>query len=307
MSDNSPHIIVIGGANHDITGTAKAPLTKLADSHPGHIASYHGGVARNIAESLARLACDVALIAAFGDDMIGDEMKRHLALCGVSLDQALTAENQASDSYVSIHHPDGEMVTALNQMSLINKINEAYLSASLRPIKEADMIVIDANLSADALIYIASNKAPHQMICADAVSVVKAPRLAALLDNIDLLKATSAEAAALTGLADEAPIEILAQALLAHGVKMSIISNGKDGFWLTTKDVSLHQPALPLKGVGTLSGAGDGLLAGALFAITLSLPPASIALCAAKTAQSATLSPAPVYPELTREMVLDKE
>ena len=64
MPSNGPTFLIIGGANIDITGRALTPPEIIADSHPGTITSHHGGVARNIAENLARLDCQIRLISA---------------------------------------------------------------------------------------------------------------------------------------------------------------------------------------------------------------------------------------------------
>ncbi|MEA4820923.1 MAG: PfkB family carbohydrate kinase, partial [Erysipelotrichales bacterium] len=55
-------IYVIGGANIDIQGTPFEKL-KYKDSNPGIISYSFGGVARNVAENLARLGDNVNFIS----------------------------------------------------------------------------------------------------------------------------------------------------------------------------------------------------------------------------------------------------
>ena len=66
LSD-APFVSVIGGANIDIHGRSTQAL-RSNDSNPGDVHISAGGVARNIAENLARLGADTRLISAVGDD-----------------------------------------------------------------------------------------------------------------------------------------------------------------------------------------------------------------------------------------------
>ena len=51
----------------DIYGIPSCAM-KSHDSNIGHVRMEHGGVARNIVESLARLQIPVCFMSAFGDD-----------------------------------------------------------------------------------------------------------------------------------------------------------------------------------------------------------------------------------------------
>jgi pseudouridine kinase len=68
-------VTVVGGANTDIVGHSKAALV-AHDSNPGVVSVSSGGVARNIAENLARLRVRTSLVTAFGADTHGRELER---------------------------------------------------------------------------------------------------------------------------------------------------------------------------------------------------------------------------------------
>ncbi len=72
----SRYVAVIGGANMDICGRAKIPLSG-SDSTPSDIFSGFGGVGRNIAENLARLGTKCHLVTAVGRDMWGEKILEH--------------------------------------------------------------------------------------------------------------------------------------------------------------------------------------------------------------------------------------
>src|ERR1044072_9628730 len=63
-------VVVIGGANVDVKVRSLAPLA-YRTSNPGHAHTSPGGVARNVAENLARLGTPTHLIAAVGQDPAG--------------------------------------------------------------------------------------------------------------------------------------------------------------------------------------------------------------------------------------------
>ena len=67
------NIVVIGGTNHDIFAYAHHAV-KLNDSNPGYLKDSFGGVGRNIAENLARLALNPTFITVIGKDDIGQKI-----------------------------------------------------------------------------------------------------------------------------------------------------------------------------------------------------------------------------------------
>ena len=60
-------VLVIGGAAVDIVGRLKSEL-QTDTSNPAQIRYSFGGVARNVAENLARLGQPVRLITVVGED-----------------------------------------------------------------------------------------------------------------------------------------------------------------------------------------------------------------------------------------------
>jgi pseudouridine kinase len=75
-------IACIGGAHIDRHGVLKEPFV-AGTSKPVNIATSFGGVARNVAENLARLGCEVATVSRVGDDEAGRSVVQHLRSLGV--------------------------------------------------------------------------------------------------------------------------------------------------------------------------------------------------------------------------------
>src|SRR5512139_2858831 len=83
--------LVIGAAGVDIVGRLRNEL-QLGSSNPSQIRSAFGGVARNVAENLARLGQPVQLITAVGQDAVGDQLLAQASQAGVDVSHSLRTE-----------------------------------------------------------------------------------------------------------------------------------------------------------------------------------------------------------------------
>ena len=132
MSRVAP-ITVIGGANIDISAKYSSPVAAGGDSNQGQISTSAGGVARNIAENLARLGSAVQLITGLGDDGFSVSVRASLNLPLLDLSACYAPPNTPSDSYLSLYDMKGELVSAVNQMRLVNKLTPCLLYTSPSP------------------------------------------------------------------------------------------------------------------------------------------------------------------------------
>src|SRR3989304_9576276 len=82
-------VVVIGSAVMDVIGR---PLTALLprSSAPGELRMSPGGVARNVAENLARLGVEVTLITAVGGDPPGPQLLDQVEAAGGDVGHAPT-------------------------------------------------------------------------------------------------------------------------------------------------------------------------------------------------------------------------
>ena len=86
-------IIVIGGANIDISAKYISSVAAAGDSNQGQISTSAGGVARNIAENLARLGSAVQLITGLGDDGFSVSVRASLNLPLLDLSACYVSPN----------------------------------------------------------------------------------------------------------------------------------------------------------------------------------------------------------------------
>lgn len=267
MSDRALHrcrIVAIGAANMDIAGTTDQAIAQ-GDSIPGRIRCSAGGVARNVAENLARLGVGVGLLSAVGDDVFGRELLANAAAAGVDVAGCWVLPGAATSSYLSIHGRDGEMATALNDMAILECVTPALLATRLGLLRQADALLLDCNLSAVALEWLFAHAAAVPVFV-DSVSAFKCRRILPWLPRIHTLKANRLEAEALWGqpVGDAASVLRAAEWLHAQGVQQVVLSLGGEGvFWSTSAGDHGQQPPWPIEVVNA-TGAGDALLAGLL-------------------------------------------
>ncbi len=263
----SSYIALLGGMNIDLIAQPGAALV-MGDSNPGSIRCVPGGVARNVAENLARLGHAVRLISLVGDDTLGQSLRALTQAVGVDVSGVQCVAGSATSTYLSIHSQNGEMEFAINDMALLAQLTPAVLQANAGLLQGANTWMVDANLSPDTLDYVLGivrlTVASPSAVFADAVSLAKCGRLLPWLSTLHTLKVNALEAQALCGFSVVSAAQAMAacQHLQALGVGRVVISLGADGVvWCDADGAAGHCLAAPVA-VVNVSGAGDALLAG---------------------------------------------
>lgn len=255
----SPRAVVVGACNLDIGGRSAAPLA-MGDSNPGEVVLGRGGVGFNIARALARGGVATTLLTAFGDDLPGRAFAR-AAIPNLDLSQARVLPGAPTGLYVYIAAPDGTISVAVNDTRAAEAIGKDYLLSKADVLNSADIVIIEANLSPEAIETVAS--IVKRPIWADPVSTIKAPKLEAVFPRLALLKPNLAELASLSGtkITDRESFVRACRILLDKGIGSLLVSLGPGGAVLADGSALVHQKARVLER-GDATGAGDSLLAG---------------------------------------------
>ena len=252
------YAVVVGGVNVDIGGKSFAPLV-AEDSNPGTVHVSLGGVGRNIAHNLSLMGADVRMLTAFGDDVNGQRVAASCSELGIDLSHALRISGGTTSTYVYLTDEKGEMALAISDMEICKRITPAYLASNLNLLQNAQVIIADANIPQESLIYLAENcTAP--LFC-DPVSTAKAAKLRPILSKIHTLKPNKLEAELLSGVKIEskADVEKAAEKLLELGARRLFISLGSEGVYAAMGDERLWLPNLPGHMVNT-TGCGDAFM-----------------------------------------------
>lgn len=261
-------VTVIGGANVDIQGKPVAELL-MADSNPGHVKTSLGGVGRNIAENLTRLGMPTRLVTAVGDDKEGLMVMDNARELGMDMEDTIVSNKDRTSIYLYILDEVGEMVTAVADMDVVKRLTPNHLRKLLPKLENSPYVVLDANLPADSIQFLAENLKETRLIF-DPVSVAKSTKIKGILNRFYALKLNRLEAQSLTGM----PITTKEEAALAakylveeQGVAKVFITLGKDGVCYRDKEGSIMEPGLPVK-VENATGAGDAFTAAMVYAMS---------------------------------------
>lgn len=267
-------VLVIGAASTDIKGHSGQPI-RLGTSTPGSIRSSAGGVARNIAENLARLGESVTLVTAVGDDKPGQDILQAARDCGIDVSHALVACSRPSASYLAILDDTGNLVMSIDDMGVVREsLVASHFTRQRSLFQKAHMVVLDANLTPSALRAVFRLARSHALrVCADPTSTVLAPVLRPHLSDLTLTTPNAAEAEALCGVrvTDRDSALAAAHKLVSLGVQLAIVTLGATGMVYATSHESGHVPAIECE-IVDLTGTGDALTAAVVFGLLHDLP-----------------------------------
>lgn len=295
---DSTYAVVVGGANLDIHGKAERAL-RTRDSNPGNVHMSPGGVARNIAENLARLGVACRLVTAVGDDPHGELIVQSGKDAGVDMRFVHISATSPTSTYLSIVDSKGEVRLAVSDMTIVDEITVQRLQQHYSMLRRASLLFVDANLSRVVLEWLC-NEFRDTPVFADTVSTRKAAKLNPVLGAIHTLKTGTAEIAALTGLKSGtlAQLKKTARVLHANGVQRLFVTRGDKGVFYSSEGTQgMYRLKGSLTDVRNVGGAGDAFLAGLGYAWLENWPleeSMQVALAAAHVtiADAATSSPA---------------
>lgn len=252
--------VVIGGANLDLSGRSINAI-KPGDSNPGIVDSAAGGVGRNIAENLARLGNDTALVSMVGDDVGKKLVLERCQSAGIDTSGIIVNPNHSTGTYLAITDNKGNLNVAIADMAIYDDFTPEALQDKMAFIEQADELIVEANLPQQTLSWLCDTFA-DKAIHADAVSTAKAPRLKPVLHQLEVLKVNHLEAARLLNVPESTLTnEQLAQGLYDLSVKQVLLSMAAEGTLWYNGDSYIKQGIFDIEPQSD-TGAGDALLAG---------------------------------------------
>ncbi len=216
-------VVVVGGINLDIQAASYGAFRR-GDSNPGSVSMVPGGVGRNIAENLVRLGLATELVTVLGDDASSAMLRDSCARLGIGLSGALNLEGAVCSHYVCLLGPDGSLEGAVAAMDAFERLSVAFLETRRSLLDSASAIVVDANIPAGAIGWLAARygrKFPRRgagatesagqppsrpqfpRLFLDPVSAAKALRAVPFVGAFDCAKPNRVEAEVLAGIGSE--------------------------------------------------------------------------------------------------------
>jgi pseudouridine kinase len=269
------HVLVIGAANLDVKARPDQAATP-GTSTPGIIRSSVGGVARNIAENLARLEVETVLLTTVGNDDSGERILGHATASGINIASALIAEGERTGSYVALLTNNGALDIAIDDMGVLSSLTPTYLHSHKALFEAARLVAIDANLPPDSIQAVVKLCQQFDIpLCADPTSATLAVRLIPHLAKLHMISPNHLEAEVLT----RTPIdpenreksEAAAAGLVGLGVERAIITLGEQGVVYADAETVGYFPAVTGQTVDP-TGAGDAMTAAIIFGLLEEIP-----------------------------------
>jgi pseudouridine kinase len=268
-------VLVIGGSGVDLIGRLKNEL-RQGTSNPANIRTSFGGVARNVAENLARLGQPVCLISAVGEDHTGDQLIKQASEAGVDVTAVLRTPDNPTGTYLGVVGPSGKLHYALDDINATTALTPDYIKEYEGMFAVAEMIFLDANLPRDSVRTVFSLARKYRLpVCGDPTSAGLAERLRPYLPRLRMVTPNSAEAGVLCDqpFEDRSRQDALhaAKCLVSQGVEIALISLAEFGVVYATSETSGHIPAVRTK-ILDPTGAGDALTATVIFGLLNEIP-----------------------------------
>ncbi|MEL6242945.1 MAG: PfkB family carbohydrate kinase [Pseudomonadota bacterium] len=260
-----PDILCIGSVLWDVIGRASLAMRQGSDV-PGRISRLPGGVAMNIAITLARFGLTPGLLTAIGRDPEGEELIAACSARGMITDLVYRSDDLPTDRYMAVEGANGLIAAIADAHSL-----EAVGSKILRPLSDgrlgspaapyAGLAALDGNLTIDLLSEIAKSPlfAQADLRVAPA-SPGKAERLAPFLTSKRGTLYVNLEEAGLLCQCEFTNSAEAAETMLHRGAARVLVTNGgqaaTDG---SHEGLVTDTPAQVL--VTRVTGAGDTFMA----------------------------------------------
>ncbi len=260
-------IIVIGGANVDISGVPMTNTLIFKDSNPGKVIMGLGGVGRNIGENLCWLGQETCFLGVVGGDDYGEYIIKESSKSGLNMSNVKRVEDRLSAVYVCILDETGDMAVAVCETGITDEINQQYIKKMAQIFNKAELLIIDGNLKENQIGWIVDSF-KQVPILYDPVSSAKAINGKKFVGRFHSIKPNRLEAEVLAGFSIQSEEDLAKACQLFHswGTKEVYISMGLDGTYYSDGQVSGKIKAGKATVVNA-TGAGDAFVAGIAYGI----------------------------------------
>lgn len=263
--DSRPDILCIGSVLWDVIGRSASVMRHGSDV-PGRISRLPGGVAMNIAMTLARFGMKPALLTAIGRDAEGDELVSACAARGLITSFAYRSDDLPTDVYMAVEGANGLIAAIADAHSLeaagvkiLKPLSDGRLATEAAPY--TGPIALDGNLTLELLSDIAhSPMFSKSDLCVAPASPGKAERLLPFVHTGRGTLYVNLEEAGLLCHKVFANSADAAHELLESGASRVLVTNGgEDASAGDHSGVITRTPPKVL--VTRITGAGDTFMA----------------------------------------------
>lgn len=259
-------IIAIGGANVDRKFSIEGN-TQLGTSNPASVSESVGGVARNIAENLGRLGNRVSLLTTLGEDHDGLLIEQS-SDAYMNFDLAEKLKNEATGSYTAVLDHTGELVIAMANMAIYDKLLPSMLQQHEATLQNASCIIIDLNCPLETVQFV-KDFAKERTIPL-AIIPVSSPKMSHMPSDLHgvhymICNRDEAETYLQQKVETFEHYEQAVKGLLEKGAEYALLTLGDRGVIVGHQDTITHYEAVATEHIVDVTGAGDAFVSAFLY------------------------------------------
>ena len=261
MENRQPYALVFGVSVFDICGFTDNNY-RSNDSNPGKVRTSFGGVCRNIAECMARVGVNTKFISVLGDDEAGLRMIDHSKVMNYDMSESLIVKGERTPTYMAILDEQGEMVSAVVDMKIIDAFTTDFIDSKADIIKNSEYMILDSDRP-DIVEYIIKTFSGDTKFILDPVSAAKAELVKHLIKYFHTIKPNRYEAEIMCGfkIHNDEDLRKAGKYFKDLGIQNVFITLDEDGIYYNNGEREGKLKANDAK-VVNVTGAGDSFVAG---------------------------------------------
>ena len=261
MENRQPYALVFGVSVFDICGFTDNNY-RSNDSNPGKVRTSFGGVCRNIAECMARVGVNTKFISVLGDDEAGLRMMDHSKVMNYDMSESLIVKGGSTPTYMAILDEQGEMVSAVVDMKIIDAFTTDFIDSKADIIKNSEYMILDSDRP-DIVEYIIKTFSGDTKFILDPVSAAKAELVKHLIKYFHTIKPNRYEAEIMCGfkIHNDEDLRKAGKYFKELGIENVFITLDEDGIYYNNGEREGKLKANDAK-VVNVTGAGDSFVAG---------------------------------------------
>lgn len=256
----SKKVICIGSVLWDVIGRTQLNM-RVGSDVPGRITRIPGGVAMNIAMTLANFGLQPVLLSAVGLDREGDELIEAAKSLGLRCEFLHRDKDLPTDVYMAIEGANGVIAAIADAHSLEAAGRKIIAPVTTGAIELDCPVVLDGNLTEEMLQWIATDEAfSNADLRVAPASPGKAVRLRSVMAHSNATLYVNLEEACLLCGEEHKTAASAATDLVKRGAYRALVTDGANSATEASDDgVCTLSP--PQVNVVRLTGAGDTFMA----------------------------------------------
>lgn len=303
-------ITVIGTVFVDVKGF---PDEKLHHDtrNIGQVDMVHGGVGRNVVETLSKMGADCYFVSSVDNTGLGEEVISKLKNTGVHIKYIKKAPNGGMGMWLAIMNEKGDLALSLSQMPQLSYMETVIDKYGEEIFKKSDAIILETDLNITIVKKVLALGQRYGVPIYGLVGNLELVRaFPEIIGQLSCFVCNKAEAELLFGsvLHSHEEVKKATIKLYEMGLGAAVITLGAQGsiYYGQGMKVPVHQKALKVQVVDT-TGAGDAFFTGMVYGLANGSNLGQAVICGTKAAAWTIESKESVCPDLDIKVQNDKD